>query len=516
MLDHTTNTSILRGLPMSRQQPSSRLAHLFTIRRLLVGLCISVALARALFFVITSASDPTCIFLPDSPSYLNAARALVTIGKFAVSPDQPDVPQIIRTPGYPLFLAAVLRFVGERYHFIIFLQIGLSVLTLWLTFQIARRLWRAATIALSAAGALALDLASGLSSQEILTETIFTCVLTAAVLIGLQIMAAARPQLHLLALLSVGVAFAALVRPIAYYLIWGLLAFYIAFWRIRSGCSWRMIARAGLALLLPCGLMLGGWQYYNYLRIGSPIFSGIAARNLLFYRGADILAQRDSVSFETAQQQLLAQFDPVRPAGLPRHDLAHVHRQWQQVGLRLVRQHPYLALKSQSRGAMQMLLGPGRESLAHHLRGVTARWPVSARLQTLLLFSAVLVLGCCYVSGALALWTLWRPQAPPDWWAHGLLWLVILYLVGLSAGPEAYSRFRVPVMPLLAVYAGAGGYQICWRCKVWWTKLSRCMWLGRANRANVSSSAHLSGSANTRYSNNEVSGAAILPMRNSP
>jgi hypothetical protein len=39
-----------------------------------------------------------------------------------------------------------------------------------------------------------------------------------------------------------------------------------------------------------------------------------------------------------------------------------------------------------------------------------------------------------------------------------LLWLptaAVAYLVVISGGPEAYSRFRVPIAPLLAVLAAA-------------------------------------------------------------
>jgi hypothetical protein len=44
-----------------------------------------------------------------------------------------------------------------------------------------------------------------------------------------------------------------------------------------------------------------------------------------------------------------------------------------------------------------------------------------------------------------------------SWWpAHLLLAGIAIYLVVVPAGPEAYARFRVPVMPLLAVFAGIG------------------------------------------------------------
>jgi hypothetical protein len=37
-----------------------------------------------------------------------------------------------------------------------------------------------------------------------------------------------------------------------------------------------------------------------------------------------------------------------------------------------------------------------------------------------------------------------------------LLIFIVLYLLVLSSGPEAYSRFRLPIMPALCVMAAAG------------------------------------------------------------
>ena len=37
-----------------------------------------------------------------------------------------------------------------------------------------------------------------------------------------------------------------------------------------------------------------------------------------------------------------------------------------------------------------------------------------------------------------------------------LLLFTVLYVLILSSGPEAYSRFRLPVMPALCVMAAAG------------------------------------------------------------
>jgi len=46
---------------------------------------------------------------------------------------------------------------------------------------------------------------------------------------------------------------------------------------------------------------------------------------------------------------------------------------------------------------------------------------------------------------------------------HLFLGVVVIYLVCISAGPEANSRFRSPVMPILAAFAAGGVRRRAWQ-----------------------------------------------------
>src|SRR5213595_3309107 len=48
----------------------------------------------------------------DTPNYTLPAQALVEIGRFAPSVDQPDVSDTLRTPGYPVFIALIYLILG--------------------------------------------------------------------------------------------------------------------------------------------------------------------------------------------------------------------------------------------------------------------------------------------------------------------------------------------------------------------------------------------------------------------
>jgi hypothetical protein len=49
-----------------------------------------------------------------------------------------------------------------------------------------------------------------------------------------------------------------------------------------------------------------------------------------------------------------------------------------------------------------------------------------------------------------------RNESPAHRLAAALLFGLVLYFVVLSTGPQAYSRFRVPFTPLLALLAARG------------------------------------------------------------
>ena len=75
----------------------------------------------------------------------------------------------------------------------------------------------------------------------------------------------------------------------------------------------------------------------------------------------------------------------------------------------------------------------------------------------LLLAGASGYLLIVYAGLAAAMWRVMRRKPSlPDIMPHLFLWTIILYFFAISAGPEAYSRFRIPVMPLLCVYAAYG------------------------------------------------------------
>lgn len=445
---------------------------------LLVALC-----GVMLFFTVHSA-DPSRIFMPDSASYINPAKALWYTGRLAIRPDRPDIPEITRTPGYPLFLASLFWIFGETYVPVILMQILLTLGTIAITYHMGVQLW-GDRVAFIGAVLLALDASSLFSAQMVLSDTLFTFLCCLAVSKGMDVFCEPnRTMVHLVAF-SVLLAFATLVRPITYYSIIIVMIILTTIWKLYGHQRWRRICVLLTIVLIPWVILIGGWQLRNYLLTGSLTFSTIQSRSLLFYRAADVIARRDGIPLEEAQRRLGYQnYRELHPETRTWTE-AQLHRRWKDEGVKIIRDHPGLLLKGELLGIVRMLFGPGESGLLVYL-GLEAKegrpgislFKMSPReyIRTwifknpgqfgLFVFSSSYLM-VVYFGVVIALWRLIsiRDETRRDLsknktfkGSNLFIWGVTLYLVLISAGPEAYSRFRVPVMPFFSLYGGYGLY----------------------------------------------------------
>jgi len=150
---------------------------------LFLALVLRLALPISAFLLV---QDLNIFRSPDSDSYQQLADALIYDGKFAIG----VVPEIVRTPGYPIVMAPGI-FLGSPDLAVISIQIALSVFTGWITYWIALRLTNSGHVAIAAAAAVALEPLSILYASKLLSETAFTFALILGLL--LLVRAARRP-----------------------------------------------------------------------------------------------------------------------------------------------------------------------------------------------------------------------------------------------------------------------------------------------------------------------------------
>jgi hypothetical protein len=379
----------------------------------------------------------------DTPSYLIPADNLLQGQGFT---DELHHPEIRRTPGYPLLLA-VFRVAPLRVEYLVFVQHALCVLLIVAVAVIAMRIACSPVVALVAALALCLDLATLRIANLLLTEIASTVLIALA---GWTLYWGMTKQAHgVLASATAGVlgGCATLVRPI------GILYFVPL-----SICLLLVLKRRAL---LPIMVLVTSflflpllWATRNSVEADYFGISTIGAEDILYYRAAGTLAIQEPGKY----------FDNILKVkgvliGQTCAELEHAYeRDCSQIaesqraqyctnkGLSIILKNPLSYLKSTLLALAYIIFGGGAEALSR----ISSVSPQLA--QYIVLFFTVPE-ACLAIAGC---WYWYRRDRKLCY----LLILTVAYFLIISAGAEAYSRFKVPVMPMYALLIGGGVAQI--------------------------------------------------------
>ncbi|SLM50266.1 membrane protein of unknown function [Nitrospira japonica] len=429
------------------------------LRRALVVVVLFSILSKLMLGALVFSLNPDGIFeSSDAHEYHQLALNMARYGTFSRSVNPPLDPEIIRTPAYPLLLAGLYQVVGIRPHAVIPVQIALSVVTLLAGFRIACLLFGPRAGLLTAVF-LALDPVSMYYSQVMLTETLFGTALTLCLLGMVQAIRIPSPRYPSWA--GVCLAAATYIRPTGYYL--GLLLPMVLFLAIQRSGGWRRALASAALMGIIFFVLVGGWQVRNYVATGSTAFSQAKNQYLLIAKAAAIVAMRDGVSLQEAQQRLADEHAASLPPKFFPASQALLLESQGQFAQSVIAAHPVLLVVTTSRGMAANLLGPsnmahllGSDNVALRdafLQRDFARFPPSYWMAALSSWTVgVLFLGIVY--GGVVLLFKRKGFRNGD---IALLVLTAVYVILVSSGPEAYSRFRMPIMPILCVLA-AGGY----------------------------------------------------------
>jgi 4-amino-4-deoxy-L-arabinose transferase-like glycosyltransferase len=434
---------------------------------LLVLILIAALAIRISLFLYVS-PKPMKLFTPDSYGYDQIAVNLLQHGAFSTQTQQPLTPDLERTPGYPAMIAAVYALAGHSPEAVILLQLLLGVVIAGLTFYLAFLLGMSAWVGLLAAGYVAVEPVSAMTSNLLLTETMFTALLVAGILLLVLYWKSSRWRW-----LVIGAGFfglAALTRPVSQFLPLSLAL--IVVWTDRK-MGWR---RAALAALLFTGISMSitySWAYRNYTESGLFTLSTVSDINLVYYRAREVVASVEGVSQEEARRQLetrVAQIlsgretTPSETASLQR-----------QLAISIFTEHPSETAAMAARGTVRIFADPGYSTACTlldrdstdlecfageatmneaDLWGIAlSRYSQMNPVQQLILIWSVLIATTGYLCSAWGLVRLFRERR---WLPVSTLVAVCGYLVLFSAGAEAYSRFRIPMVPFMAILAAAG------------------------------------------------------------
>jgi 4-amino-4-deoxy-L-arabinose transferase-like glycosyltransferase len=400
---------------------------------------------------------------PDTNSYLEPGRNLLFQGRFIES----GMPEIVRTPGYPLFLA-LSSLAGPIAAAL--MQVLLSVVSVVLVWRLARAVFRDQTIALIAAWLFAFEPLSITYSILLLPETLFLALWLLS-LERLVVFLRGR-QLSVLAAAGIFLAAAAFVRPVAYYLPIAL-ALGLAVVMARDT---RLRWRAPAVLLLATIPWLAAWQVRNYVETGFGGFSSIQQKNLYFFTAAEALSRIEHRPLAEVQDDLgydnERQFISRTPAAVGWNQAQRIAFIGSEA-VRILRAHPAIFLRNYIAGEIRVALNPGAAVLVSLVNTPVddeaflrerEQGPVRAALwmakthpwqMTSMAFLEMLLLAL-YALAVIGVARSSLRHSMPNGSLGLLLGVSLYFLVASAVGAVGAARFRLPVMPVVCVMAAAG------------------------------------------------------------
>jgi 4-amino-4-deoxy-L-arabinose transferase-like glycosyltransferase len=233
-------------------------------RRVLWIVCL-VATLHGLFFIWYQSRDWTTLWT-DQDGYRRLGQVLADTGKFTRFPDAtPFVPEVIRTPAYPMFVAIIYKLFGVGQVPVALAQIALFVGICLLMLAMARRLTSERTAWLAALFT-ALFPAIPYFVPLVMTEVWTTLWFTVTMWLAIRTLDDRRARTF--AMLGIAAGITALSRPAFVFFPFALAAVGIVVLPFARGTprpsliNWTTMLAAFAMTMLP-------WFTYNYVTLGS-------------------------------------------------------------------------------------------------------------------------------------------------------------------------------------------------------------------------------------------------------
>ena len=423
--------------------------------------------------------NPPLLIQGDGAGYELIARNVIEGNGFSMDSAPPYAPDMLRTPGYPLFIIGVYLAAGYRPEIVTLIQNVLSLITLYIAYRLAIHLFdaKAARIALVL---MAVDIGTIILANVTLTESLFMVLLlpaTYCLFKGLD----SPYRLTWMAAAGILLGFATLVRPASLYLVLLLLPF--VWWAMRR--PWQETAARAVTLLVAFLLALSPWSFRNLRFFSSPNIS-LAQTVTITYHAKYLRAALYHTPL--SEQEPYYEREVLRELGGRTVNAVEMNNLIEAKARAEIMQHPveYVALYAKSTALMLVL--PNTNFLANILgildrptgliadmrtRGLTenvqalvdfsVRFLAGSPDQALFfaaLVAEMMVLFLTYVLAVIGIIAGLRSQ-------HKTAVVMLLAIIGYFfavTGPIGTGRYRLPAMPYLTMLAGYGFVQIeAWR-----------------------------------------------------
>ncbi len=270
-----------------------------TPRRLEMRWVLVIALALRSLLAIAGymrTPDVTMFHTPDTASYLIPAQELVSHHRFYNN----GLPEIVRTPGYPLLLTAGIL-VGHVEVVTVAIQILINCFTVWMVYLTTRLIFRSVRAGVLAAALYAIDPLSIFFTSMLSSETLFTAVVMIWVYHLVRYLR--RPSTADLIASATAMAASVYIRPSGYFLPL-VIASALAAWAFLTQARKRRRLAEIATYLMIIAVLTVPWQLRNRIETGYAGFSGIYSENVYFYAAASVLAVEQHVPFYVMQERM--------------------------------------------------------------------------------------------------------------------------------------------------------------------------------------------------------------------
>ncbi len=419
--------------------------------------------------------SPEIFHAADTNSYVRPAVELATTGKFNGYYD--GLPELFRTPGYPLFLVPSV-WLGNVEAVTILLQVALSCLTGYFIYQTALLLYKKERVALLCVGIYTIEPISVLFTSKILTETLFSTIFTIFLYYFLRYVD--NKKFLDLVIAGITLVISAYVRPISYYL--PVLIFLgMVIWVIWQEPNKKNLLLHAVGFFLISVSLLGIWHWRNLRVANYPAFSSVNAVNLYYWTAPAIEANKTGRNFNDIQLAMDKNDPKVMCFNQSLHgpkiapdkitcNKSQVFQSMEKEGSRTIKDNLPRYTLMHFDGVIRTLLGPAvsdyqilfgspidfpartgttfQDGILVHLKNMVVKAP-----DLLAMYLILGVLSWSFI--ILSIVGLWG-RLP----VGGLQLFTILsvgaYFIVVGGGTVGQGRYRHPLMPIVCLVAGYG------------------------------------------------------------
>jgi 4-amino-4-deoxy-L-arabinose transferase-like glycosyltransferase len=452
------------------------LKYFLSRNRLLVAVFLVALLVRlALIMVAPEANLSTYALGADGSDYVNEARNILNGHGFSRSTGEPYLPDAIRTPLYPLFLAGVYALFGS-FGAVPYMQALLGSTVPVVGVLLAGLFVRDRRALLAAGALLVFEPHTLFATTFFASEGLFVPMLV----LGLYLLVRSvrrrdEPQL-LIAALILGLS--ALVRPITFYLP-GLLLVALAYHAYERRIPAKEALRYLAAFTAVFLLAVSPWLVRNYMHFGMPsmstvgwfnVYTRLAATSRAIETGEEFYVSYRALLDELSVRGYVAHPPPVSELEIQDPRFGEVLKK---ESLRVIAEHPRgfilfaasvpvsVLTQDNTLGIIEWMTGyrPARPSFSptlylsqHGLRETLAAVAPYLAGPYIVPYLMRLVWGALFVfafAGAVILWM--RKERFAALFLFGFIPFVILF--SLNAGAQIDGRYRTQIIVVEAALA---------------------------------------------------------------